>query len=406
MTLITHTTQIAALNLLLCGSVYAQTIHIQVDVVASRLHADTESVQVLCRLENGKHSAQGHANLRVKKGLASDTLNVPITIDRAFSQYRSVNCSLQMCKKGASDRCQIPLPHSKGITTAEQYRIYDDGAKNRLIAHQPLNIQIRSTSPTGTLSTAAVTGSTMGVGTSLTAETSPVVTAVNTTTETGLVVEESAFQPITINVGQMEGSGIRFEPITIDVEEMAGRGIRFEPITIDVGGMEASGIRFEPITIDTEPMTGRGADLSHTITLNKSGAALGRMFAILDGQSIAATCLSGCTSTTSDAIKQGAIVTINATGEEQPGYQSGDDYALFAGWEGDAICSENSQGKQTSFPLNGDVTCTARFDLVPHEMVTITLKKAHGSNSDGVGLLRAITTDNRNITFCPGGCSR
>jgi len=153
------------------------------------------------------------------------------------------------------------------------------------------------------------------------------------------------------------------------------------------------------------PMTGRGADRFHTITLNKSGAALGRMFAILGGSSIAATCLSDCTRATSDAIEPGAIVTINAAGEDQPSYQAGDDYAQFAGWEGDAICSENAQGKQTSFPLNGDVTCTARFDLVPHEMVTITLKKARGGKSNGVGLLHAVTTDNRDIAICPEGCS-
>ncbi len=401
MTAIAHTTRLAALTLLLCGSAFAQTVHIQVNVDARHLHADTESVRVLCRLENGKQSAQGHANLRVKKGRASDTLNVPITIDQAFSQYQSVNCGLQVCKKGASDRCQTPLPHSKGIATAEQYRAYNEGAKNRLTARQPLN---QSTSSTDTLSTTAATGSTTGGGGSFAAETSPVVTGVSATTETGVVVEESAFQPITIDVGEMAGRGIRFEPITIDVGEMTGRGIRFEPITIDVGEMTGRGIRFEPITIDVGPMTGRGADRFHTITLNKSGAALGRMFAMLDGSSIAATCLSDCTRATSDAIEPGAIITINAAGEDQPSYQASDDYAQFVGWEGDAICRENAQGKQTSFPLNGDVTCTARFDFVPHEMVTITLKKARGGKSNGVGLLRAVTTDNRDIAICPEGC--
>ncbi|MCF6282676.1 MAG: hypothetical protein L3J28_10815 [Candidatus Polarisedimenticolaceae bacterium] len=434
MRLITHTTQVAALSLLLCGSIFAQTIHIQVGVIASRLHADTESVQVLCRLENGKHSAKGHANLRVKNARAGSTINVPITINRALSGYKSVNCSLQMCKKGDADKCQTPLPSSKSIAKAEEYRAYDETADNQLAANQALNNPPLITTPASTSSgvtaspTSGVTGSTTSAGSALAAETSQVVTGVITTTETEIVVEEGAFQPNIIDVGQMEGIGIRFQPVTINTGQMVGTGIRFEPVTIKVGQMSGTGNRFQPITINTGQMEGTGtrfepitinvgqmsgisfANSPHTITLNKSGAANGRMFAILEGPSIAASCLASCDTATSEPIEHGAIITINANEENLLSYQFGDNYAAFAGWAGDDICTENANGTQTSFPLNSDVTCTAQFYFIPHEMATITLKKARSSDSNGNGYLGAFNANdtysgNNGVVNCPERCN-
>lgn len=284
MTAIAHTTRLAALTLLLCGSAFAQTIHIQVDVDARHLHADTESVRVLCRLENGKQSAQGHANLRVKKGRASDTLNVPITIDQAFSQYQSVNCGLQVCKKGASDRCQTPLPHSKGIATTEQYRAYDEGAKNRLTAHQPLNQS---------------TPSTTGGDGSLAAETSPIVTGVNATTETGVVVEESAFQPIIFNLAPLLATGISiapFQPRIVAVTAMTGAGTAFIPKTLTVAPLIATGVSvapFQPRTIDATAITGTGtAFTSKTFTM-ASLVATGLTIAPFQSRIIAVTAMTG-----------------------------------------------------------------------------------------------------------------
>ncbi len=173
-----------------------------------------------------------------------------------------------MCKKENADKCQTPLPHSKDIATAEQYRAYDETADNQLTADQALNNPTLITSPASTAP--SVTGSTTGGGSSLAAETSQVATGgVITTTETGLVVEESAFQPIIFNVTPLLATGINivpFQPRTIDATAMTGIGTAFTPQTFTMAPMVTTGISiapFQPKTINVTPMTGVGAPVKN-----------------------------------------------------------------------------------------------------------------------------------------------
>ena len=96
-------------------------------------------------------------------------------------------------------------------------------------------------------------------------------------------------------------------------------------------------------------------DINITISKSDDQSGDGNIDAVLF-DFVLVSCPDGCTSVTSAGVDPNSFILL---------FASPNNDSVFVEWSGDAECTENASGTQTSVTLDVAKTCTAKFNLVP-----------------------------------------